>query len=142
MKNYFEQVTEILSEFKNLKEYSQFMERLVEKQASGEEMARGMSPNDKSKEQKKDNTFLSKTVSKKADGSAEENHYNEVSPEPEAPPEPPPQPLEPGQQVTIGNKKLDKSLTQPTTVKVDVSGETDKLDMKPTVKKDPNKLPR
>ena len=127
----------ILAEFKTLKEYSDFMQELVEKKADGQEIARGMDQHDKSKEQKSDNTYVSKKVSKSSDGSAEETHYAENTPEP-PPPEEPAQPLPPGSQVTIGNKKLSPQLTKPTTVKIDMDGGKEKINVSPRIDKNPN----
>lgn len=120
------EIFNILSEFKNLKEYTEFMDSLIEKAVDGNEISRGMNQHDKSKQQKK----VAKEVQKNADGSATEVHYDtsgdEVAMEPEAPA---PMPLAPGQQVTVGNKKLTK--TTPPTVEVEISGKTEKIDTKP-----------
>ena len=132
-------IYDIVSNFNTLKEYTEFMEQLVEKSASGDEISRGMNKHDKSKDQKT-KTFVSKEVKKNANGSSTEKHYsqNDASLEqvPE-PPEEPPQPLEPGQQVKIGNKQIEQESMKPKTVEIDISGEKDKLDMTPTMKKDP-----
>ena len=131
-------IYDIVSNFKTLKEYTEFMEQLVEKSAAGDEISRGMNQNDKSKEQKKQ--VLTKEVKKNANGSATEKHYDHIDPTvEEAPQEPevPPQPLEPGQQVKIGNKQIEQESMAPKTVEIDISGEKDKLDMKPSIKKDP-----
>lgn len=134
-------ISETLPGFKNLKEYSEFMQELVEKSASGQEIARGMDKHDKSKTQKSD-TFMSKVVKKNANGSATEKHYSQVDHklnqledmEPEAPP---PEPLQPGQQVKIGNKMVDSMALAPKTVEVNISGEKDKVETKPSIQKDP-----
>lgn len=134
-------INEILSGFKNLKEYSEFMQELSEKSTSGEEVARGMSKNDKSKQQKKDQvqTFLTKDVKKHANGSSTEKHYGQVDPSigEEQVPEEPPVPLQPGQQVTIGRKQINKNGIKPKTTQIEISGQQDKLDMTPRLKKDP-----
>lgn len=128
-------IYDIVSNFNTLKEYTEFMEQLVEKKAAGDEISRGMNKHDKSKQEKKQ--VLTKEVKKNANGSATEKHYDHIDPMPEEAPEEPPQPLEPGQQVKIGNKQIDQQSMKPKTVKIDISGEKDKLDMKPTMKKDP-----
>lgn len=132
-------IYDIVSNFNTLKEYTEFMEQLVEKSASGDEISRGMNKHDKSKDQKT-KTFVSKEVKKHANGGATEKHYSQADASleqvPEAPEEPP-QPLQPGQQVKIGNKQIDQQSMKPKTVEIDISGEKDKLNMKPTMKKDP-----
>lgn len=134
----------ILSEFKTMKEYTDFMGALVEKKADGNEISRGMNKHDKSKDQKKDDapqTFLSKKVSKGADGSAEEEHFDQHDPSVGAePPPPPPVPLEPGQQVKIGNKQVDPSKVEPETVKISLSGKKEKLVTKPRLSKNPTNV--
>jgi hypothetical protein len=122
----------ILSEFKSMKEYTEFMESLVEKAADGNEISRGMNDHDKSKQEKK----VAKEVTKNADGSASEVHYD--TSEPIAPIEPEPVPVPPGQQVNIGNKSIDKSKMTPPTVAVDVSGKTEKINTKPALDKNLN----
>lgn len=123
----------ILSEFKSIKEYTEFMESLVEKATDGNEISRGMSDHDKSKQEKK----VAKEVQKNADGSTSEVHYDtsgeEVPAEPVAPEA---QPLAPGQQVTVGNKKPKE--VNPPTVEVEISGKKEKLDVKPKIEKNPN----
>lgn len=134
---------DILSEFKTMKEYSDFMDTLIEKTTSGNEISRGMSKHDKSKQEKKDNaTYVSKEVNKGADGSATETHYDQTDPSIGAMPEEPPVPLQPGAQVKIGNKQIDQAQIAPTTVEIKLSGDQDKLEMKPKVDKDPNNFPR
>jgi hypothetical protein len=123
------QVTDILPNFKSLKEYREFLDTLVEKKADGTEIARGMDQNDKSKMQKA--KVVSKEVKKNANGSASEKHYDYIDPEPEQPEMEPPQPLQPGQQVNIGNKTTDPSAFGSKTIELSVGGEKDKLEMKP-----------
>lgn len=132
-------IYDIVSNFSNLKEYTEFMEQLVEKTASGDEISRGMNQHDKSKTQKAQ-TFVSKEVKKHANGSATEKHYQQVDPnmmEADAPPEEPPVPLQPGQQVNIGNKKVNQQALKPKTVSVDISGEKDKINLKPRIQVNP-----
>jgi len=131
---------DILPGFKTLREYSEFMEHLAEKDTSGQEIARGMDKNDKSKQQKSD-TFVSKEVEKKANGASTETHYDQADPSMGAgTDEPPPaQPLPPGSQVNVGNKAPNTDMLGPKTSEVDISGDKDQINMKPQLKKDPNK---
>lgn len=128
-------IYDIVSNFGTLKEYTEFMEQLVEKSAAGDEISRGMNKHDKSKQEKKQ--VLTKEVKKNANGSATEKHYDHIDPAVEEAPVEPPQPLEPGQQVKIGNKQIEQESMKPKTVQIEISGEKDKLDMTPTMKKDP-----
>ena len=133
------QIHDILSGFSNLKEYTEFMQELTEKATSGEEIARGMSKNDKSKEQKKQ--VIAKEVKKNANGSSSEKHYDYIDTAvEEAPvePEAPPVPLQPGQQVNIGNKNPAAEATAPRTIKIDVGSEQDKINLKPQLNRNPN----
>lgn len=135
------EIHDILSGFRTLKEYTEFMEQLVEKSTSGQEISRGMDQHDKSKQQKQ--KVVTKEVKKSANGAATETHYDHVDLSPEeptndvAPPMPMPQ-IEPGMQVSYGNKVVDDSQISPRTVEVDISGEKDSLNMKPRVDKNPN----
>lgn len=130
-------IYDIVSNFSTLKEYTEFMEQLVEKSAAGDEISRGMNKHDKSKQEKKQ--VLTKEVKKNANGSSTEKHYDHIDPgvEEQQEPEAPPQPLPPGTQVKIGNKQIDQQSMKPKTVQLDISGEKDKIDLKPTMKKDP-----
>lgn len=134
-------ITDILPKFKTLNEYKEFIESLAE--ASGEEISRGKNQYDKSKEQKKNeqgtDTFISKEVKKAANGDATETHYTQADPSiGMPPPEPPVQPLMPGQQVNFGNKPLDNKALDVKTVKIDLTGEKDKIDTNPAIKKNPD----
>ena len=134
------EIHDILSGFSNLKEYTEFMNQLAEKKASGDEISRGMNKHDKSKAEKS-KTFVSKEVKKNANGSASEKHYSQVDPTIENPPEEPeapPVPLQPGQQTNIGNKTVDPQAFQPRTIEVSVGKEKDKINLKPTVNKNPS----
>ena len=122
-------IEEILPNFKNLKEYREFLNQLVEKSADGTEIARGMDQNDKSKMQKQ--KVVSKEVEKKANGAASEKHYDYIDPQPEEEPAPPPQPLQPGQQTSIGNKTVDPNTSEINTVELSVGKEKSKIDLKP-----------
>lgn len=127
-------ITDILPNFATLKEYRDFLDQLVEKKADGQEIARGMDKHDKSKQEKKQ--VVSKEVKKNANGSSTETHYDHIDPEPEQPPEEqeaPATPLQPGQQVNIGNKNINKSYLEPKTVDIKIGGEKDKIDLKPKV---------
>ena len=131
-------IYDIVSNFNTLKEYTEFMEQLVEKKAAGDEISRGMNKHDKSKTEKKQ--VVSKEVKKHANGSSTEKHYDHIDPSVEQPSEQPPVPLQPGQQVKIGNKQIDQQSMKPKTVELDISGEKDKLNMKPTVKVNPTQM--
>ena len=129
-------IYDIVSNFKNLKEYTEFMETLVEKKADGNEISRGMNKHDKSKKEKKQ--VLTKEVKKSANGAATEKHYDHIDPEPEGPPPAPPMPpLQPGQQTKIGNKIVDQDQVMPKTKEIVVSGKKQKLNMKPRIQKNP-----
>ena len=126
------EIIDILPNFGTLKEYRDFLDTLVEKSADGAEIARGMSPNDKSKQEKKQ--VVTKEVKKNANGSSNETHYDHIDPGvEEAPAAPPPPPLEPGQQTKIGNKNPDQKFDTPKTAEVKISGETSKIDLKPRI---------
>ena len=133
------QIYDIVSNFKTLKEYTEFMETLAEKKADGNEISRGMNKHDKSKDQKT-KTFVSKEVKKNANGSSTEKHYSQNDASLEQVPEPPmepPQPIPPGQQTKIGNKMIDPQQTGPKTRVIELSGKKQKLNMKPMMKKNP-----
>lgn len=132
-------IYDIVSNFGTLKEYADFMEQLVEKSASGNEISRGMNQHDKSKKEKT-KTFVSKEVKKNANGGATEKHYQQSDPNlenPAPPSEDPPVPLQPGQQVNIGNKQIDLQAMKPKTVPIDISGEKDKINLKPNIPVNP-----
>ena len=137
------QVHDILSGFKTLKEYTEFMHQLAEKSADGNEISRGMNKHDKSKQQKT-KTFVSKEVKKNANGSSSEKHFSQHDPSLDTAPEdqaPPPAPLQPGQQITIGNKVVDQQQTTPKTKPIELSGKKQKLNMKPSIQKNPKAPP-
>lgn len=132
-------IYDIVSSFGTLKEYAEFMEQLVEKSASGDEISRGMNQHDKSKKEKT-KTFVSKEVKKHANGGATEKHYQQSDPNlenPAPPPEEPAVPLQPGQQVNIGNKQIDQQAMKPKTVPIDISGEKDKINLNPNIPVNP-----
>ena len=136
------QIYDIVSNFKTLKEYTEFMEQLVEKKADGGEISRGMNKHDKSKTQKKQ--VVSKEVKKHANGSTTEKHYDHIDPsveQPMEPPAPPPQPLPPGSQTKIGNKMVDPQQAGPKTKAIELSGKKQKLNMKPRMQKNPKITP-
>lgn len=135
-------IYDIVSNFNTLKEYTEFMEQLVEKKAAGDEISRGMNKHDKSKTEKKaeKKQVISKEVKKHANGSSTEKHYDHIDPNVEQQPEQPPVPLQPGQQVNIGNKKINQQALKPKTIPVELSGEKDKLNMRPTVKVNPTQM--
>ena len=134
------QIYDTVSNFKTLKEYTEFMEQLVEKKADGNEISRGMNKHDKSKKEKKQ--VLTKEVKKNANGSATEKHYDHIDPEPEGPPpEAPMPPLQPGQQTKIGNKMVDPQQAGPKTKAIELSGQKQKLNMKPRIQRNPKAPP-
>lgn len=130
------QIYDILSGFKTLKEYTEFMEQLVEKSPSGSEVSRGMDKHDKSKEQKKQQV-VSKEVKKNANGSSSEKHYDYIDPSVEQAPMTSPVPLQPGQQVNIGSKKIQDAALSPKTSEIKISGEQDSINTKPHMKPNP-----
>ena len=131
-------ITEILPNFKTLNEYKEFIESLAE--ARGEEISRGKNQYDKSKQQKKSETFVSKEVKKHANGASTETHYDQLDPSIGEQPEEPPQPLMPGQQVNFGNKPTEgtEASLDVKTVRIDLSGEKDKVNLKPVIKDKPD----
>lgn len=137
-------IYDIVSNFKTLKEYAEFMQTLVEKKADGNEISRGMNKHDKSKAQKT-KTYVSKEVKKHANGASSEKHYSQhdvsldqVPPEPPAPPAPP---LPPGAQTKIGNKIVDSQQAGPKTKAIELSGKKQKINMKPRMQKNPKAPP-
>jgi hypothetical protein len=123
-------ITDILPNFSTLKEYRDFLGQLVEKSASGQEIARGMDKHDQSKQQKKQQV-VSKEVEKRANGVSTETHYDHIDPNVEKPPEQPPVPLQPGQQVNIGNKQPADVQIGPKTTEIKVGSEKNKIELKP-----------
>lgn len=121
---------DVVSNFKNLREFQEFMNEA----ASGEQISRGMTNQmtPDSKEQKKAETYVSKEVKKNANGSATETHYDQAQ-EPEEVPEPPPQPVQPGMQVAIGRKEV-KSQDDAKAVPIEMSGEKETVKLNPTMK--------
>jgi len=137
------QIYDIVSNFNTLKEYTEFMDQLVEKKADGNEISRGMNKHDKSKDQKT-KTFVSKEVKKHVNGGATEKHYSQSDMSLEMPPqepEAPPQPLPPGAQTRIGNKVVDAQQAGPKTKAIELSGKKQKIDMKPRMQKNPKITP-
>lgn len=130
-------VYDLLSGFKTLKEYTEFLSSLTEKQQSGHEISRGMDQHDQSKQQKQQ--VVSKEVKKHANGSSTETHYDHIDPMVQPEMGMASQSLMPGQQVNIGNKKLDAVKSDATTVKIDISGKKDKINLKPRYTKNPHK---
>ena len=140
---------EVLKKFGNLREFSEFLNDLVEA-ADGQEIARGMNPNDRSKEEKS-----------KAEGQTEEpTGSTPEEPQTEEAPSEQQQPVEaaegeaggeaptidpvaaPGSQVSIGKKVESKIHKKPKTKALDVKGSdaTVKVDTKPHIDIDPRYL--
>lgn len=128
-------ITDILPNFGTLKEYREFLDTLVEKSASGNEISRGMDKHDKSKNQKKKEQVVTKEVQKNANGSSKETHYDHIDTGVEQPQEPAPQPIAPDQQVVIGNKPVVKDNSKKT-IEIKLGSEPDKLEMKPKINLD------
>lgn len=127
----------MISGFKNLREFQEFLEEKADK---GEQVSRGMtdkmSPD--SKAEKKKEQVVTKEVEKKANGAEKETHYDHIDAgieEPQEPEEQPPMPVQPGQQVAIGNKEI-KSEEDPETIAISISGEKEKIETKPRVRTD------
>jgi len=131
---------DIVKKFGSLANFRDF---LSEKINDGAEISRGKDKTDTSKEQKKEKK-ISKEVKKNADGSATETHYDtsgEEMPAPEdmPPPTPPVDPAAaPGSQIAVGKKDVDDVEADPKAVPIKVSGQKEKLNLKPkiTVKND------
>ena len=107
-------ITNTLKGFKNLKDFSQFLEEQIN---DGEEISKGKNPDETSEEQEKEEAEPEAPV---ADMGG-------------APPGMPPEeaPAEaPGAQVTIGNKVEDPS-SSPFPKKIKISGRTDVVDVSP-----------
>ena len=125
----------MLQHFGNLKEFNEFLAQLVEKTADGQEIARGMSPNDKSKDEKSEESAPQPPIQQEPQQAAEAG----------APPEGAGAAIDPvaapGSQVSIGKKVKDTIHTQPKATKVEVKGDkTPKVNMKPSVIIDKNNL--
>tara|TARA_X000001316_G_scaffold9405_1_gene2602 strand:+ start:2502 stop:2978 length:477 start_codon:yes stop_codon:yes gene_type:complete len=150
---------DILKQFGTLSNFRDFLNEQIN---DGHEISRGKDPNDMSKEQKKErdkrkksirvseeDKKISKEVTKKADGSAKEVHYD--TSEPEAAPDDgqaadqvPPSPVvvdpsqAPGSQIAIGRKEVDNVEADPKAVEIDISGDTNAVNVKPTIQKKGN----
>lgn len=110
-----EHISNLLKNFKTLSEYTEFLNSLVE--AEGSEISRGKDPNDESKVEKE---------AEAEEAPAEGGEGEEMAGE-----EPVVDPVAaPGSQVAIGNKEVDKT-ADPDAVKIEISGEKDKIDTKP-----------
>lgn len=121
---------ELFDQIKSHMSLSEWTEFLQEKINDGEQISKGKSPTDISKEQKKDK-IVSKEVEKKANGAAKEVHYDtqhEVDAQMPGE-EPAPVAPAPGSQVKIGKKE--KSDVEDKPVAVKVGKEKEKVDMKP-----------
>jgi len=124
-----QEIYNLLSGFRTLKEFSEFLNEV----ADGEQISRGMtdkmSPDSKQKKQ-----VVAKEVQKKSDGSSTETHYDHIDPEVEQAPEEPPAPIQPGMQVQFGNKEVDdEKATALDTVPVEISGDKEGVETKPKI---------
>ena len=118
-----ENISNLLKNFSNLNEYTEFLNQLVE--AEGSEISRGKDPHDKSKAEKEEEA-------------APEGEGGEEMPPEEGGEEPIVDPIAaPGSQVAIGNKDLSDT-DDPKAVKVKISGEKTKIDLKPKHEVNPN----
>ena len=126
---------EIVKKFGSLAAYRDF---LTEKINDGAEISRGKTNGEKSKEEKKQDK-ISKEVEKKADGSSTETHYDTDGEEQEAPPPPPPGPPvdptgAPGSQISVGKKSTDDNEADADkAVNISLSGQKEKLNLKPKI---------
>ena len=128
---------ELVKKFGSLANFRDF---LSEKINDGAEISRGKDSNDTSKEEKKEKK-ISKEVEKNADGSSSETHYDtntgEEQPNPAEmpPPAPPVDPAAaPGSQVAVGKKDTnDNEADADKAVKIELSGQKEKLNLKPKV---------
>ncbi|MCG7944977.1 MAG: hypothetical protein N0C84_01375 [Candidatus Thiodiazotropha taylori] len=125
------QINDILKHFENIREFTEFVDAIKEA-ADGEEIARGMNPNDSSKEQKA------------GTGEGEENQEKSAPPEggdaveaegAETPEGPTIDPVAaPGSQISIGKKVESKIHEKPKTKALDVKGsEKVKVDTTPSI---------
>jgi len=129
---------ELVKKFGSL---SNFREFLNEKINDGEQISKGKTDTETSKEEKKEKK-ISKEVEKNSDGSSSETHYDtsgDEVPPPAPPPGPPVDPTQaPGSQIAVGRKEVDDVEADPKAVPVKISGNKEKVNMKPkiTVKDD------
>ena len=117
-------ISNILKNFTNLSEYTEFLNQLVE--ADGSEISRGKDPNDKSKVEKEEEV--------PEEGGEEEAPLEGEEGEEAVVVDPV---AAPGSQVAIGNKDLD-DVDDPKAVPVKISGNKDKIDTKPKQVVNPN----
>lgn len=146
----------IVKKFGSLSNFRDFLNEQIN---DGQEISRGKDPNDISKEQKRERDNrkksirireeekkISKEVTKKADGSAKEVHYDTSEPEAgaddgQAAPVPPSPVVvdpsqAPGSQIAIGRKE--KSEADPKAIEIDVSGKQTQVNLKPKLQKKDN----
>ena len=109
-------ITKTLKGFTSLSEFRNFLNEQIN---DGQEISRGKDPQDKSKEQKAQEEPEAPSGE---EASAEQPVFDPVA--------------APGSQVSIGNKKEDDMKADPEAAKVEISGEKNKIDMKPTTKID------
>ena len=141
-------INDVIKQFANLREFSDFLGELVEA-ADGQEIARGMNPNDKSKQEKSGQSqteggpeaSASDTPSEPGGpGGPEQGEAGEVvegeAPEGESPTIDPV--AAPGSQVSIGKKVESRIHKKPKTKALDVKGsEKVSVDTKPNIEVDP-----
>lgn len=118
----------LLSGFKNLREFQEFLEEA----AAGEQISNGMTGKMTPDSKKQKQQVVSKEVTKGANGSSSEKHYDYIDTDaedqedaPEAPPPPPP-----GAQI---GRKVIKKEQSPETLKINLSGKKEKFNKKPSI---------
>lgn len=118
-------IKEALKGFYSLAEFRDFLNEQEPKINDGEQISKGMSPDEKSKEEKEEEQA--------PEAQEDPNDPVPLPAEGEAPPAPTIDPTQaPGSQVAIGKKDVKKS-EDPKAVKISLSGKKQKLEMKPHI---------
>ena len=121
-------IGQIIKQFKNLKEYTEFLESLVE--ADGSEISRGKDPNDESKMEKGREEAEQEAPPEGGGEAGMEAGAEEPVIDPVA---------APGSQIAVGNKDT-KDADDPKAVKIEISGNKEKINMKPSVEINNNNI--
>lgn len=120
-------ILDILPAFHSLREFREFLNEQEPEINDGEQISKGKDPNEKSKEEKSE---------EQPEPKEDPNDPVPVPGEGEAPPAPTIDPSQaPGSQVAIG-KKVVSSTNDPKAKKVEVSGQKNKINMKPSIELD------
>lgn len=120
-------ISQIVKNFKNLKEYTEFLQTLVE--AEGSEISRGKDPNDESKMDKE-----------REEGPPEQGGGDAAAGMEAGAEEPVIDPvMAPGSQIAVGNKEPNDA-DDPKAVKIKISGDKEKIDTKPSVEINNNRI--